>query len=154
MPLTPFVGLSVLVHIIVIIGHKLFNWTPRNKTDAGVAAVVRFTGFAIVVFVFGVILTAATFLVHASIEDDHSSIRFATQYIASMGQLMRANAKEAGGAAILPAALPQETQQELAIVATNKIRSTFNISTLDYSRFSVLDYWIDFFYNQPTLNSH
>jgi hypothetical protein len=78
MPLTPFVGLSIMVHIVVIVGHRLFHWTPMKPESRkeNVVAFVRFLGFGIIGAVFAVVLISATVLVRASVKDKHSSIRF------------------------------------------------------------------------------
>ena len=83
MPITPFIGLSVLIHIMIIIGNKLFRSTPSNEMHIGTSKIMHYAGFVIVIFVFGTILTGATLITHASIEDGHSSIRFVSKTAAS-----------------------------------------------------------------------
>jgi hypothetical protein len=78
MPLTPFIGISVLVHIGIIIGYHFFRWAPvaRALKPERVSALVRAFGVGIIGVVFAVILTSATVLVRASVVDKHSSILF------------------------------------------------------------------------------
>lgn len=79
MPLTPFIGLSVMVHIFVIISHRFFQWTPAEQgaRTRGQQLVTRAIGLTIVSLVFVVVLFSAGTLVRASIEDRHSSIAMA-----------------------------------------------------------------------------
>ena len=83
MPITPFIGLSVLIHIMIIVGNKLFRFTPKNEKSIATSTMMHYAGFLIVIFIFGVILTGATLITHASIEDGHSSIRFVSRTAAS-----------------------------------------------------------------------
>ena len=77
MPFTPFIGISVIVHICVIFGCWLFSWIPtKEKIAQGTTYVGYAVNSGIIVAVFMLIFIQAGFLVHASIVDKHSSVKF------------------------------------------------------------------------------
>jgi len=78
MPFTPFIGLSVLVHIGIIVGYRLSHWKSGEKIKVKTPTLnsVRWSGFAIILAVFLVVLANAALLVRHSVEDKHSSIHF------------------------------------------------------------------------------
>ncbi len=75
MPLTPFIGLSILVHIILIIVYKTFNIVPNAKrTVRQYSAFNTWLGLVIITGVFSFVFVSAALMVHASIVEKHSSI--------------------------------------------------------------------------------
>ncbi len=85
MPLTPFLGLSLIVHMCIIAGHKLFSWIPvGEKNQKPATPFVHIVGFTIIGVVFSFVLSTAFILVHASITDKHSSIRIVDAYISGL----------------------------------------------------------------------
>lgn len=85
MPNTPFLGLSVLLHICIIFGYKIFSWLPKrvrvmgkhmSKKRKGSLKIFRAISISTIVIVFLFVVANAAFLVRASIVDKHSSIRF------------------------------------------------------------------------------
>ena len=83
MPLTPFVGLSVFIHILIIFWHNLFN----RHTDNGHLHKIKTTSFkrfaisAIVISIFILVISSAGMLVRASVEDKYSSINLTEHYV-------------------------------------------------------------------------
>jgi hypothetical protein len=75
MPLTPFIGLSIIVHVCIIILHKLFNWGPGRTVRYKEMRSTRWISFAIILFIFIFISTNAFLLVRASIVERHSLIQ-------------------------------------------------------------------------------
>ena len=77
MPFTPFIGISVLVHICIIFGCRLFSWIPnKEKKIRGTTYVDYIINSVIIVSVFMLIFIQADFLVRASITDKHSTVKF------------------------------------------------------------------------------
>lgn len=77
MPLIPFFGISIIVHIILILVYHLFHLPPRTyvlptKTNA----FRNWAGLLVILGVFGFVLVSATLLVRASIMERHSSFNY------------------------------------------------------------------------------
>jgi hypothetical protein len=83
MPLTPFVGLSVLIHMCVITGNKIL-YKLRIKTSAQITdRTSKVTGFLAFFIIFGVssfVIINAFFLIKASVYDRHSVFVVAEKY--------------------------------------------------------------------------
>jgi len=76
MPLTPFVGLSVFIHLVVIALHWVFPWTHKKQIrKKSVSIYTRIGTFFIVVIIFLFVIVQAGFLVYVSITDKHSNIK-------------------------------------------------------------------------------
>ena len=92
MPLTPFIGLSVLVHMCVIAGHKLFSWVPRKESNKKPASsLMHLASFAIIVLVFAAVLANATLLVWASVHSKYSSFNLVKDFVIKDEALVRAS---------------------------------------------------------------
>jgi hypothetical protein len=76
MPFTPFIGLSVFVHLIVIGWNKLFPRTPiySPHNPKRIYLGIWLFGCAIILLTFSFIFWSAIMLVRASIADSHSSV--------------------------------------------------------------------------------
>jgi hypothetical protein len=114
MPFTPFIGLSVLIHIGIITGHKflylVLKGRPRIKPIMGVA---RFFGIPIVVTVFLAVLITATVLIHASVIERHSSISFIKEQI---GRVDRTSLRQYNATGIQGIYLVSHPQYQLAFI--------------------------------------
>jgi hypothetical protein len=96
MPLTPFIGLSILVHIVLIIVYKTFNIVPSKKrTIRHYSAFNTWLGLVIITGVFSFVFVSAAFLVHASIVEEHSSINLIRHNSAFLQNLLHVNINEA-----------------------------------------------------------
>lgn len=82
MTLTPFLGISVIVHIVIIIGYNIAYLLPVRRSlprkrlgwlSSPNADVYKSTAIIIVVFI--VVVVNAMFLLWTSVHSEHSSIR-------------------------------------------------------------------------------
>jgi len=106
-PLTPFLGLSVLAHIGIIVGHKLFSWAWSKKTSPSeVTATIRIVGLLIVATMFTIVITVATILVRESIVERHSTISFISRQVKHLLLSENSRAEDARNAAQISAAVP------------------------------------------------
>ena len=90
MPLTPYGGLSVLIHLGVILWHKVFS---RSATVGGlmVRKNTKFMSFCvtlIIIAVFAFVTTTATFLVKASVVDQYSSINLTEKFVVATSRMI------------------------------------------------------------------
>ena len=82
MPFTPFLGLSVMVHLTIILYYRIlqpagFNGVVTVKTvDVVITKINRFFSVLIVFMVFLLVSTVAFFLVESSLFDKHSTVTF------------------------------------------------------------------------------
>lgn len=85
MPLTPFIGLSVAIHIGIILLYRLFNLAPATSEPVAQSSsrAMRWLGCGIITVVFGFVLTNAIILVRASVEDRHSVVHMLEHYLAA-----------------------------------------------------------------------
>ena len=84
MPFTPFVGLSVMVHLVIVLYYRIhqpagFNGIVGFKSHNAITRVSRFFSVLIVFGVFVLVSTIATFLVGASLFDKHSTVSYVSQ---------------------------------------------------------------------------
>lgn len=73
MPPTPFIGISLLIHVCIILVHKIFHWVPRRrivhkKTTIGTVLLSLF----VVTLVFWFVVITAIILIYVSAHDEHS----------------------------------------------------------------------------------
>ncbi len=84
MPLTPFIGLSVLIHISIIVINKLLRRVPgENETTPIVKNSTRKSiayASLIIASVFTFVFINAGILIRASLTDSHSTVRFVNNY--------------------------------------------------------------------------
>ena len=77
----PFIGLSILVHISIIIFFNIFHITPSNwqkiRQHRRLNTVL---GSAIILSVVGFALVSAFFLVRASVDEKHSTLVFLEEH--------------------------------------------------------------------------
>jgi hypothetical protein len=77
MPFTPFIGLSIFIHITLIIVFKVFRLTPSNERVARRSYKLNnWVSLLIITTIFSFTFTTAAILVRASIIERHSSINF------------------------------------------------------------------------------
>lgn len=78
MPLTPFIGLSIAIHLGIIMIYKIISrFYSRERTTTTVTApIMRWYGFTIIAIVFIFVFTNAIILVRVSILDKHSIVHF------------------------------------------------------------------------------
>lgn len=83
MPFTPFFGISLIVHIGVIVGYyALRNLVDDEKTRRIPSENLNVVISVIVIFlVFSVVAINASILIRASLYDNHSSIKFVNSQI-------------------------------------------------------------------------
>lgn len=87
MPLMPFMGISVILHVLVIASYVFVNRIAPNRvklaTKQMCPTVSRYVSALIIGFIFGGMFSGAYFLVAASVNNEHSSIRLAATYISA-----------------------------------------------------------------------
>jgi len=79
MPSTPFIGLSVMVHLVVISIYKIFGYDATTKNQRSMSknlSASRRISFVIISSVFTIITINAGMLIHTAVADKHSSINF------------------------------------------------------------------------------
>ena len=82
MQFTPFIGLSVIIHLCVIASHKFFSRFGSNKEiGSETSNLLRVLSLVIVSGVFGVVMVNAILLLKASADDSHSVLKFAERHI-------------------------------------------------------------------------
>lgn len=92
MPLTPFIGLSVFIHIILIIIFKIFHINPYNWNRKKRYSVINFwLSSIIIVTMFSFVLFSAGVLVHASIVEKHSNIIFIKNHLTLWSSFINSN---------------------------------------------------------------
>ena len=88
MPVTPFLGLSVFVHLSIILYYRVTHRKGSDKAILGKAKIIKknrgIFAFSIFVTVFTVVAVNAGLLVNASILDKHSSIRIVDHFISQI----------------------------------------------------------------------
>lgn len=85
MPSTPFIGLSVMVHLGIIFVYRILGFDNSNKrrshsTGNGLAA-KKGAGLAIIASVLSLIALNAGMLINSAITEKHSSIYFIEQFV-------------------------------------------------------------------------
>lgn len=142
MPLTPFLGLSVLIHICIIVGYKLFSRSPKKKpVKAKNVRLTRAIGVTTIFLVFIFVVTNATILVRASLVDKHSSVKFVSHAASSAIATVRgvhtgAAIKTADTKKIIPKAPVSEVSE--SVVVSDCVVSPFD-QDLNY-KLSLVDY--------------
>jgi hypothetical protein len=80
MPPTPFIGISLLIHTLIILLHKIFHWVPRRKIlHKKPKMSTSFLSVFVVTLVFWFVVISAVVLVYVSIQDRHSIFRWLAQ---------------------------------------------------------------------------
>lgn len=75
MPIVPFIGLSILIHIFIIFLYKIFSRKNQEyKHKVSLKVHKRWTSWLIILTVFVFIFVNAVFLVRASVIDRHSYV--------------------------------------------------------------------------------
>jgi uncharacterized membrane protein YdbT with pleckstrin-like domain len=73
MPPTPFLGLSLFIHTIIIFLHKVFHWTPRkNLVHRKASIFVNVVSIFVMTIVFWLVVATALILLYTSIQEKHS----------------------------------------------------------------------------------
>lgn len=81
MPLTPFIGLSVFIHIAIIIFYKLLHLKKQSPRLIPLKVQSYWLGCVVIFFVFTFVLGGASLLVKASITDEHANFRVVTYFV-------------------------------------------------------------------------
>lgn len=85
---SPFLGLSVLVHLGIIVVCKLSaplrNLHTRRSVDVAAGQTFVVSSMLIMVAMSGLVVTGAVGIVYKSVTDEHSSIRFVHAYLENM----------------------------------------------------------------------
>jgi hypothetical protein len=83
MPLTPAIGISVIIHLAVITWYKVFSTDPTNKRARKNydASSWKFLGFVVVLAVAVVIVNGAINIVRVSLTEKHSSVFIVHKYV-------------------------------------------------------------------------
>ena len=90
MPLTPFVGLSVLIHLCTILGSRIISWFPKTKIQKP-PRWVRLKSISIIIIVFVFITVQASFLIRAGIMDNHSSVKYLSRLVLEINKSISSN---------------------------------------------------------------
>lgn len=73
----PLIGLSVLIHIAIIIFFNIFHITPNNWQKIRRPKIISSVLGSLIIFgVFSFVFVSAAFLVHNTISEKHSTIYF------------------------------------------------------------------------------
>lgn len=98
MPFTPFVGLSVLIHVILILVYKIFRLKPRKyvavrEKTFGVRGNITY-GFSLIIttVIFGVAFTSAEILVKNSLNDKNSTVQLISREYTLLSMYLKAKA--------------------------------------------------------------
>ena len=79
--MTPVLGLSVLIHLLVILYYKIIGVKTQKKSLVGVVRIISptvrlFSTYGIITVVFTIVALNAAFLVYASGSSKYSTISF------------------------------------------------------------------------------
>jgi hypothetical protein len=75
MPATPFIGISIVVHILIIIFHKIFKVVERDPTPLMAVSKRQYAlSIFIVTMMFMLMLATAVGLLLASVTERHSTV--------------------------------------------------------------------------------
>jgi hypothetical protein len=115
MPLTPFLGFSVIIHLGFIIGHKLFSFADKGEpVKKNLKAGSGRLNFTVVLGIFMVVTSSALFLVRESLVEKHSSFYMAERAFVSFYAATKAKALPANNsAAVLPSPDFKASAQQL-----------------------------------------
>lgn len=73
----PFIGLSVLIHIAIIVFFNVFHITPINWLRISrYKKISSFVGSVIILTVFTLAIFSASLLVRVSLQEKHSNLAF------------------------------------------------------------------------------
>ncbi len=96
MPFTPFLGLSIIVHLCIILYCRFFQRSEPSKIAKVIVVPKRFFSNLIVASVFVVVIGNAAFLLDIGLNDKYSSLLFishmmskTTNIIPSLDSVMR-----------------------------------------------------------------
>lgn len=135
MPFTPFFGLSIIVHIAIIIGYYLL----RNFIDYDKPRKISSTNLNLAIsgliflFIFVVTIANASILIRASLFENHSSIKYVNNRIEKAFS-------QTSGATGLQALVPESTTNtpcsHLEVIGAAQ---KYNNSLVDYLKSKGLD---------------
>jgi hypothetical protein len=84
MPLSPFLGLSFLIHISIIIWYKLFGWLPFNANSTKTQYILfKVVSCVLILFVSAITCLSAYRILYTSVTEKHSSIYFVNKQFSS-----------------------------------------------------------------------
>lgn len=132
MPLTPSIGLSVIVHIVVILLYQIMTRLKYGETNFAHLAVTRnIIGYSITLVVSFMIFTGAFQILHLSVTDEHSSIRLISEYVGKALATSSPTGELAAGGAVnrLPVADLKVAPPEVAGI-DNSANLTVNCAEL------------------------
>ena len=88
MPLSPFMGVSVILHVLVIVVYGLRNYIApqyQNRATKRYCLTVSYCMSAcIAAFIFSVVFISGYILVSSSITNEHSSIKIISAYLSTL----------------------------------------------------------------------
>lgn len=90
MPLTPFVGLSVVIHLCTILGSRIISWFPKTKIKKP-QRWIKLKSISIIIIVFVFIGLQASLLIRAGIIDNHSSVKYLSRLILEIDKSISSN---------------------------------------------------------------
>ena len=80
MPPTPFIGISLFIHVCIILMHKIFHWVPRRKIVHKKATIsTSILSVFVVTLVFWFVAISAMVLVYVSVQEEHSIFNLFSQ---------------------------------------------------------------------------
>lgn len=144
MPSTPYIGLSVIIHIAIIIAYWIIRFFSRGKKNEKVhrAYSNNFISFAIILFVSVIIFYGISSVVYVSVTNEHSTIRLARNYfsktpaIASHSSVLANETEIKGDASVQRSIVPDDCLgpfNKLAIVYHGSIVNYLMTKKYDYS---------------------
>lgn len=81
MPSTPFIGLSVMVHLGIIFIYRIFGYNnTKKRSKPNNLSASRRISLAIITSVFTIVTINAGMLVRTAVADKHSSINFVEHF--------------------------------------------------------------------------
>lgn len=95
MPVTPTVGLSVIIHLIVIVFRLISRRINTNKIKKKPQVIIsKYLGSAIILSISVVILSGGLKIIKLALNDKHSSIIIVEKYVTAMADFVTAPAAE------------------------------------------------------------
>jgi hypothetical protein len=128
MLITPFIGLSVLVHVGIIFVYWLFSWVPKKEIRFRKSTVLtRIASTGIIVAIFAIVIIPSGLFMKAIIIDKHSSIKFIAYTISQIEQPKFATAAVASSTIISKKNLsPEEQYSNPVIISLLKSTNSYN----------------------------
>jgi hypothetical protein len=89
MPQTPFIGLSLIIHLFIIMINKLFSWFPKRKEGKQSSILLtKIKSISIIIIIFSFVTFQAIILLRVSIIDKHSSLKYISKYVTEINEFI------------------------------------------------------------------